>query len=103
MRGFVLEPSRHLAREVKLRSEVEALRPGILRLDLVKRSPLHEKALHRIDGSELVVPLGKRARISFDAEQLREKVFYVRRKGNEQIGFVSPRNRPLPAGNQTLM
>ena len=105
VRRLVLQPRAHLAREVELGGEpgcrrIELLQIG--RLHLVHGAPLHELALHRIQRRKLVVACGERARLGFDAEELGDEIFYMRRERDEQLRFRGAGGR-LRAGSDQLV
>ena len=43
------------------------------------------------------------ARLGFDAEEPRQEIFYVRRQGDEQVGFLFALHRLGARGNQPVM
>ena len=58
---------------------------GVLGLHLVHSAALHEKALDRVKGGQLVVLPGQRLEFGFDAEQPCEEILEVRRKRDKQL------------------
>ncbi len=103
VRRLVLEPLGNLAGELQL--VVDPFRTvalQLLGLHLVQSSALHELALHQVQRRERVVPLGERARLGLDAEELREKILYVRRQRHEEIRLVLRSGRISPRGKQPI-
>jgi hypothetical protein len=84
IRGFILEPLTHAPREIEFAREVETVRLRVFGLHFMERAPLHEQPLHGVKRRELVMPLGQRTRLRFDAEKLRQKILYVRRERDEK-------------------